>query len=90
MLIFIMGRVVGFEPTHIGTTIRGLDHLTIPAIALLILYYQKKTQNQEVRVNILLHLISQNLYKKRLPFESLLLFKLTNLFFGTYTQFHEQ
>ena len=26
-----MGRIVGFEPTHIGTTIRGLDHLTISA-----------------------------------------------------------
>ena len=29
-----MGRVVGFEPTHIGTTIRGLNHLTILAISL--------------------------------------------------------
>ena len=27
-----MGRIVGFEPTHIGTTIRGLDHLTISAM----------------------------------------------------------
>ena len=27
-----MGRIVGFEPTHIGTTIRGLNHLTTPAI----------------------------------------------------------
>ena len=27
-----MGRVVGFEPTHNGTTIRGLNHLTTPAI----------------------------------------------------------
>ena len=27
-----MGRVVGVEPTHIGTTIRGLNHLAIPAI----------------------------------------------------------
>ena len=28
-----MGRIVGFEPTHIGTTIRGLNHLTISAIS---------------------------------------------------------
>lgn len=28
-----MGRVVGFEPTHIGTTIRGLNRLTTPAIS---------------------------------------------------------
>ena len=27
-----MGRAVGFEPTHIGTTIRGLNRLTMPAI----------------------------------------------------------
>lgn len=27
-----MGRVMGFEPMYIGTTIRGLNHLTIPAI----------------------------------------------------------
>ena len=27
-----MGRIVGFEPTHIGTTIRGLNHLTISAM----------------------------------------------------------
>ena len=26
-----MGRVMGFEPMYIGTTIRGLNHLTIPA-----------------------------------------------------------
>ena len=26
------GRIVGFEPTYIGTTIRGLNHLTISAI----------------------------------------------------------
>ena len=32
VLILIMGRIVGFEPTHIGTTIRGLDHLTISAM----------------------------------------------------------
>ena len=27
-----MGRVMGFEPTYTGTTIRGLDRLAIPAI----------------------------------------------------------
>ena len=27
-----MGRVMGFEPTNIGTTIRGLNHLATPAI----------------------------------------------------------
>ena len=27
-----MGRLMGFEPMHIGTTIRGLDHLTTGAI----------------------------------------------------------
>ena len=32
---FLVGRVVGFEPTHIGTTIRGLNHLTTPAITVL-------------------------------------------------------
>ena len=31
-----MGRLVGLEPTHIGTTIRGLNHLTTPAIYLII------------------------------------------------------
>ena len=31
-----MGRVMGFEPMHIGTTIRGLDHLTIPAMLFLL------------------------------------------------------
>ena len=35
VIIFFMGRVVGFEPTHNGTTIRGLNHLTTPAICLL-------------------------------------------------------
>ncbi len=29
-----MGRVMGFEPTNIGTTIRGLNHLATPAINL--------------------------------------------------------
>lgn len=33
-----MGRVVGFEPTHNGTTIRGLNHLTTPAISSLAIY----------------------------------------------------
>ena len=28
----LVGRVVGFEPTRNGTTIRGLNHLTKPAI----------------------------------------------------------
>ena len=28
------GRVVGVEPTNIGTTIRGLNHLAIPAISI--------------------------------------------------------
>ena len=32
--VCFMGRVVGFEPTHNGTTIRGLNHLTTPAIYL--------------------------------------------------------
>ena len=30
--VFFMGRIVGFEPTHIGTTIRGLNRLTISAM----------------------------------------------------------
>lgn len=30
---FNMGRKMGFEPTHIGTTIRGLNHLTTSAIS---------------------------------------------------------
>lgn len=30
--LLYMGRVMGFEPMYIGTTIRGLNHLTIPAI----------------------------------------------------------
>ncbi len=29
-----MGRTVGFEPTYIGTTIRGLNRLAMPAICL--------------------------------------------------------
>ena len=32
VIVHFMGRVVGFEPTHNGTTIRGLNHLTTPAI----------------------------------------------------------
>ena len=28
-----MGRMMGFEPMYIGTTIRGLNHLTTPAIS---------------------------------------------------------
>ena len=32
LLILKMGRIVGFEPTHIGTTIRGLNRLTISAM----------------------------------------------------------
>ena len=28
-----MGRTVGFEPTYIGTTIRGLNRLAMPAIS---------------------------------------------------------
>ncbi len=32
-----MGRLVGFEPTHIGTTIRGLNRLTTDAIRIFIL-----------------------------------------------------
>ena len=42
-----MGRLMGFEPMHIGTTIRGLNRLTTGAINLII-YYQKKTKNQEL------------------------------------------
>ena len=37
VIISFMGRVVGFEPTHNGTTIRGLNHLTKPAISISIL-----------------------------------------------------
>ncbi len=33
-----MGRVMGFEPMHIGTTIRGLNRLTTPAITVLFNY----------------------------------------------------
>ena len=36
LYLYFMGRTVGFEPTHIGTTIRGLNHLAMPAI---IFYY---------------------------------------------------
>ena len=40
-----MGRAVGFEPTHIGTTIRGLNRLTTPAILFcLIIYYSFVTR----------------------------------------------
>ncbi len=31
VIIIVMGRTVGFEPTHIGTTIRGLNRLAMPA-----------------------------------------------------------
>ena len=34
--VFFMGRVMGFEPTNIGTTIRGLNHLATPAIYILL------------------------------------------------------
>ena len=37
-----MGRLVGFEPTHIGTTIRGLNRLTTDAISCLLTYHNKK------------------------------------------------
>ncbi len=32
VLNFNMGRVMGFEPTNAGTTIRSLNHLATPAI----------------------------------------------------------
>ena len=53
---FFMGRVVGFEPTHNGTTIRGLNHLTTPAInvlAFIILSnkYSKSSQNIKTLVS---------------------------------------
>ena len=35
-----MGRVMGFEPMHIGTTIRGLNHLTILATSFLLFNFQ--------------------------------------------------
>ncbi len=41
-----MGRLVGFEPTHIGTTIRGLNRLTTDAIFRQPQVYQIKLQNQ--------------------------------------------
>ena len=41
-----MGRLVGFEPTHIGTTIRGLNRLTTDAISLTFQYYHKNFRNQ--------------------------------------------
>ena len=31
-VIFYMGWVMGFEPTHVGTTIRGLNRLATPTI----------------------------------------------------------
>lgn len=34
-----MGRMMGFEPMYIGTTNRGLNHLTTPAISSAYLYY---------------------------------------------------
>lgn len=34
---YFMGREMGFEPTHNGTTIRGLNHLTTPAIDFIII-----------------------------------------------------
>gem|GEM_PF-3324955 len=30
--LYLMGWVVGFEPTHTGATTLGLDHLTIPTV----------------------------------------------------------
>ena len=33
-----MGRTVGFEPTHNGTTIHGLNRLTMPATTFLFNY----------------------------------------------------
>lgn len=32
MKVLFMGRMMGLEPTNIGTTNRGLNHLTTPAI----------------------------------------------------------
>ncbi len=39
---FNMGRLMGFEPMHIGTTIRGLNHLTTGAINI---YYNNINNN---------------------------------------------
>ena len=36
-IVFFMGRVMGIEPTNIGTTIRGLNRLATPAISSLTL-----------------------------------------------------
>ena len=56
-----MGREMGFEPMHIGTTIRGLNHLTTPAINSVILFYQKQSKNQVLFITNLLYL---NIHKK--------------------------
>ena len=39
MVLFFMGWVMGFEPTHVGTTIRGLNRLATPTIY----YFEKET-----------------------------------------------
>ena len=44
-----LGRAVGFEPTHIGTTIRGLNRLTTPAISQYIQYQLKIPVCQYIR-----------------------------------------
>ena len=56
-----MGRKMGFEPTHIGTTIRGLNHLTTGAINIFIItqtttksrtFLQKKSPHKSERIFI--------------------------------------
>ena len=47
---YFMGRLMGFEPMHIGTTIRGLNHLATPAIHIIIIskkiiFIKKKSVN---------------------------------------------
>lgn len=37
--VIFMGWVMGFEPTHVGTTIRGLNRLATPTIY----YFEKET-----------------------------------------------
>ena len=73
-----MGRLMGFEPMHIGTTIRGLNRLTTGAIV----FAKSSISNKDYKARGL-----SNFLKPLIIFYSSFYF--SSLFFGTYILFLE-
>ncbi len=54
-----MGRLMGFEPMHIGTTIRGLNRLTTGATSLTSLSISNKDLKSS-SINLIIEIIKQH------------------------------